>query len=155
MLLVGALVQIWKFSYPRQNFWCGLPTLKDAWKTSQYNKYRKLWTMECIKFAQGWEVVLLIDPNGIHKNITLEITSYYFLLSKIFYFGKELMKTILVHGYFMIALNFWQIQSRLSYHIFFQWSKWKMKKVTCILKGTKCFYDRQSLVRLGKVFNYN
>ena len=32
--------------------------------------------MDCIKFAQGWEVVLLTDPNGIHKNIMLEITSY-------------------------------------------------------------------------------
>ena len=32
--------------------------------------------MECLKFAQGWEVVLLTDPSGIHKNIMLEITSY-------------------------------------------------------------------------------
>ena len=31
--------------------------------------------MDCTKFAQGWEVVLLIDPNGIRKNM-LEITSY-------------------------------------------------------------------------------
>ena len=52
------------------------PALKDTCKTSQCNKYRKLWTMDCIKFAQGWEVVLLIDPNGIHKNIMVEITSY-------------------------------------------------------------------------------
>ena len=37
---------------------------------------RKLWAMDCVKFAQGWEVVLLIDPNGIHRNIMLEITSY-------------------------------------------------------------------------------
>ena len=52
------------------------PALKDTCKTSQCNKYRKLWTMDYIKFAQGWEVVLLTDPNGIHKNIMLEITSY-------------------------------------------------------------------------------
>ena len=32
--------------------------------------------MNRVKFAQGWEVVLLIDPNGIHKNIMLEMTSY-------------------------------------------------------------------------------
>ena len=32
--------------------------------------------MYCVKFAQVWEVVLPIDPNGIHKNIMLEITSY-------------------------------------------------------------------------------
>ena len=37
---------------------------------------RKLWTMDCVKFAQGWEMVLLIDANGIHKNIMLERTSY-------------------------------------------------------------------------------
>ena len=50
--------------------------LKDTWKTSQCKKYQKLWTMDYVKFAQGWELVLLIDPNGIHKNIMLEITSY-------------------------------------------------------------------------------
>ena len=32
--------------------------------------------MDCVKSAQGWEVVLLIDPNGIDKNSKLEITSY-------------------------------------------------------------------------------
>ena len=32
--------------------------------------------MDCVKFAQGWEVLLLADPNDIHKNIMLEITSY-------------------------------------------------------------------------------
>ena len=32
--------------------------------------------MDFVKFAQGWKVELLIDPNGIHKNIMLEITSY-------------------------------------------------------------------------------
>ena len=32
--------------------------------------------MDYVKFAQGWELVLLIDLNGIHKNIMLEITSY-------------------------------------------------------------------------------
>ena len=32
--------------------------------------------MDCVKFAQGWEVLLLTDPNDIHKNIMLEITSY-------------------------------------------------------------------------------
>ena len=32
--------------------------------------------MDCLKFAQSWEVVLLTDPTGIHKNIMLEITSY-------------------------------------------------------------------------------
>ena len=52
------------------------PPLRDTCKTSQCNKYRKIWTMDCVEFAQGWEVVLLIDPNGIHKNIMLEITSY-------------------------------------------------------------------------------
>ena len=52
------------------------PALKDTCKTSQCRKYRKLWTMDCVKFAQVWEVVLLIDPNGIHKNIMLKITSY-------------------------------------------------------------------------------
>ena len=50
--------------------------LKDTCKTRQYKKYWKLWTMNRVKFAQGWEVVLLIDPNGIHKNIMLEMTSY-------------------------------------------------------------------------------
>ena len=52
------------------------PALKDTYKTSQCIKYRKLWTMDCMKFAQGLEVVLLIDPNNIHKNIMLEITSH-------------------------------------------------------------------------------
>ena len=52
------------------------PALKDTCKTNQCKKYRKLWTMDCLKFAQGWEVVLLIDPNDIRKNIMLEITSY-------------------------------------------------------------------------------
>ena len=33
-------------------------------------------TMDCVKLAQVCEVVLLIDPNGIHKNIILEISSY-------------------------------------------------------------------------------
>ena len=57
--------------------------------------------MNCVKVAQVWEVVLLIDPKGIHKNIML-VTKC--LLSKIFYFNKELMKSILVYGgYFMIA----------------------------------------------------
>ena len=32
--------------------------------------------MDCLKFVQGWEVVLPIDPNGIHRNIMLKITSY-------------------------------------------------------------------------------
>ena len=32
--------------------------------------------MDCVKFAQSWEVVLLIDPYCIHKNIMLEITIY-------------------------------------------------------------------------------
>ena len=53
-----------------------IPALKDTCKTSQCKKYRKLWPMDCVRFAQGWEVVLLIDPNDIHKNIMLEITSY-------------------------------------------------------------------------------
>ena len=52
------------------------PALKDTCKTSQCKKYRKLWKIDCIKFAQGWEVVLLIDPNDKQKNIILEITSY-------------------------------------------------------------------------------
>ena len=52
------------------------PALKDTCKTNQCKKYHKLWTMDCVKFAQGWEVVLLLDPNDIHKNIMLEITSY-------------------------------------------------------------------------------
>ena len=51
------------------------PALWDTYKTSLCKKYRKLWTMECVKFAQGWEVVLLIDPNGTHRNV-LESTSY-------------------------------------------------------------------------------
>ena len=34
------------------------------------------WTKGCVKFAQAREVVLLIDPNGIHKNVMLEITRY-------------------------------------------------------------------------------
>ena len=59
--------------------------------------------MDCVKFAQSWEVVLLIDPNGIHKNIMLKLLVTKCLLSKIFYFSKELMKSILVYGYFMIA----------------------------------------------------
>ena len=71
MFLVGALAQSWKFSCPRQN-----SVLKDSCKTSQCKKYRKLWTMDCVKSAQGWDVVLLIDPNGIDKNSKLEITSY-------------------------------------------------------------------------------
>ena len=58
--------------------------------------------MDCVKFAQGWEVVLLIDPNGIHQNM-LKLLVTKCLLSKIFYFSKELMKSILVYGYFMIA----------------------------------------------------
>ena len=58
------------------NFMKWILALKDTWKTSQCKKYRKLWTVECVRFAQGWEVVLLIDPNDIHKNIMLEITSY-------------------------------------------------------------------------------
>ena len=52
------------------------PALKNTCKTNQCKKYQKLWTMDCVKFAQGWEVVLLLDPNDIHKNIMLEITSY-------------------------------------------------------------------------------
>ena len=52
------------------------PSLNDTCNKSQCKKYRKLWKMDCIKFAQGWEVVLLIDPNDKHKNIILEITSY-------------------------------------------------------------------------------
>ena len=52
------------------------PALKDTCKKSQFKKYGKLWTMDYVKFAQGWEVVLLIDPKGIHKNIILEIISY-------------------------------------------------------------------------------
>ena len=52
------------------------PPLKDTCKTRQCNKYRTLWTMDCVEFSQGWEVVLLIDPNGVHRNIMLEITSY-------------------------------------------------------------------------------
>ena len=32
--------------------------------------------MDSAKFAQGWEVVLLIYPNDICKSIMLEITSY-------------------------------------------------------------------------------
>ena len=52
------------------------PALKYTCKTSQCNKYRKLWTMDCVKFAQSWEAVLLIDPNCIHKNIKLQMTIY-------------------------------------------------------------------------------
>ena len=52
------------------------PSLNDTCNTSQCKKYRKLWKMDCIKFAQGWEVLLLIDPNDKQKNIILEITSY-------------------------------------------------------------------------------
>ena len=78
------------------------PALKGTSKTSQCNKFRKLWTMDCVKFAQGWEVVLLIDPNDIHKNM-LKLLVTKCLLSKIFYFSKELMKSILVYRYFMIA----------------------------------------------------
>ena len=44
------------------------------------------------KFRTRLEVVLLTDPNDIHKNIMLEITSY-----------QELMKSVEVYGYFMIA----------------------------------------------------
>ena len=61
---------------PASKFLKWTPALKDTYKTSQCIKYRKLWTMDCIKFAQGWEVVLLIDPNNIHKSIMLEITSH-------------------------------------------------------------------------------
>ena len=31
----------------------------------------------------------------------------------------------------------------------------EMEKVTYILKETKCSYDRQNLVSLGKAFNYD
>ena len=51
-------------------------SFKGQLQESQCKKYRKLWTMDCVKFAQGWEVLLLADPNDIHKNIMLEITSY-------------------------------------------------------------------------------
>ena len=52
------------------------PALKDTLTISQCKKYRTLWTIDCIKFAQVWEVVLLIYPNGIRKNIKLKIISY-------------------------------------------------------------------------------
>ena len=52
------------------------PALKGTCNTSQGRKYQKLWRMDCVKFAQGWKVALLIDFNDIHKNTMLKITSY-------------------------------------------------------------------------------
>ena len=46
---------------------CKTRQRKKYWKVSEILSYAK--------FAQGWKVVLLIDPNGIHKNILLEISS--------------------------------------------------------------------------------
>ena len=80
------------------------------------------------KFRTRLEVVLLTDPNDIHKNIMLEITSYW-----------ELMKSVEVYGYFMIAWNFCQIQCRLNYRIVFQWNKWKMKKSDLYSQSDKMF----------------
>ena len=49
---------------------------KEHCKTRQRKKYQNISEiLDCAKFAQGWEVVLLIDPNGIHKNILLEISN--------------------------------------------------------------------------------
>ena len=59
--------------------------------------------MDCVKFAEGWKLVLLVDPNGIHETSSSKLLVTKCLLSKIFYSSKELMKSILVYGYFMIA----------------------------------------------------
>ena len=49
---------------------------KGHCKTRQRKKYRNISEiLDCAKFTEGWEVVLLIDPNGIHKNIFLEIST--------------------------------------------------------------------------------
>ena len=32
--------------------------------------------MDCVKFERGCKVILLVDPNGIHKNMMLKISSY-------------------------------------------------------------------------------
>ena len=51
-------------------------TFKGHCKTRQRKKYRNISEiLDCAKFTEGWEVVLLIDPNGIHKNILLEISN--------------------------------------------------------------------------------
>ena len=60
-------------------------TLKGTCRTSQSKKYRKLWRIDRVKFAQGWKVVLLIDPNDIHKKIScLKFVVTKCLLSKAF-----------------------------------------------------------------------
>ena len=94
-----------KIFLPMAKFLKCTPALKDTCKTSQCKKYRKLWTMDCVKFAQVWEVVLLIDPNGITKILCSKLLVTKCFISKIFYFSKELINSILVYGYFMIAWN--------------------------------------------------
>ena len=77
---------------------------KGHCKTRQRKKYRNIAEiLDCAKFTQGSEEVLLIDPNGIHKNILLELVLSKYLLSKIFYFSKDLIKSMPVCGYFKIA----------------------------------------------------
>ena len=113
--------------YRLSNSYCN--SVNCCYKKEIVQVYRKLWTMECIKFAQGWEVVY--TKTSCSKLLVTKC-----LLSKIFDFSKELMKYILVHGYFMISLNLWQIQCHLSY---FQWSKWKMKKSNLYSQRDKMF----------------